>query len=145
MSNQTVADSTGGQGAGPGVAELTTTADLRFEIGQVLGWIERAEVLAEQLKQWRDGLPERYEAAAGIGGPQTQGLTTAIGELLEAQGRRSSGPQRHAQGLRPGGCAGRAGRRDGCHRPHPRLRHCLTPQRGWQSARPTHRQKRQPG
>jgi hypothetical protein len=86
MSNQTVADSTGGQGAGPGVAELTTTADLRFEIGQVLGWIERAEVLAEQLKQWRDGLPERYEAAAGIGGPQTQGLTTAIGELLEAQG-----------------------------------------------------------
>ncbi|HET9656414.1 MAG TPA: hypothetical protein VFP72_13745 [Kineosporiaceae bacterium] len=86
MTNQTIADPTLGQGAGPGVAELATTADLRFEIGQALGWIERAEVLAEQLKAWRDGLPERYEAAVGIGGPQTKGLTEAIGELLEAQG-----------------------------------------------------------
>lgn len=86
MSNQTTADPTERQGAGAGVAELATTADLRHEIGQVLGWIERAEVLAEQFKQWRDGLPERYEGAASIGGPQTRGLTEAIGELLEAQG-----------------------------------------------------------
>lgn len=86
MTDQTIADPTAGQGAGPGIAELATTADLRFEIGQVLGWIERAEVLAAQLKQWRDGVPERYEAAAAIGGPQTRGLTEAISELLEAHG-----------------------------------------------------------
>lgn len=86
MPNQTITDPTAGQQAGPGVAELATTADLRSEIGQALGWIERAEVLAKQIQAWRDGLPERYEAAVGIGGPQTRGLTEAIGELLEAPG-----------------------------------------------------------
>jgi hypothetical protein len=86
MTNQTVTDPTVGQGVGSGVAELNTTADLRVEIGQVLGWIERAEVRAQQLHQWRGGLPERYEAAVATGGPQTRGLTTGIGELLEALG-----------------------------------------------------------
>lgn len=77
----------GGVGpAGPGSGELTTTADLRAEVTHMQGLIEQAEVLAGQLRDWQAGLPDRYEAAAGAGGPQTQGLSDAVGEVTEAAG-----------------------------------------------------------
>ena len=77
----------GGAGpTGPGGGELTTTADLRDEITAMQALIEQAEVLAGQLRDWQAGLPDRYEAAAGVGGPQTQGLTEAVNEVTEAAG-----------------------------------------------------------
>jgi hypothetical protein len=70
----------------PGGGELTTTADLRQEIAVVQARIEQAEVLAGQLREWQSGLPDRYQAAAGVGGPQTRGLTEAVNEVTEAAG-----------------------------------------------------------